>query len=756
MSDLSLINQSDSPERQNIKLRKIVAALMDRVERDTNDSGAAYGLFQTAVALEAKVRGRTSDLHEAMEALGGANGRLASAKAEAETARAALHNALEALQEGFALFSADETLVMCNSRFGFVTADIRGFIKPGISFATYVETISRSASLALDPGSTSADWVAWRMRAHRGARGQFVVRLTADRWIQVSEQRTPDGGYAIIQTDITELVRAERLEREKQLGDQARLVRATLDHIIQGIAIFDAERKLAGWNARLQELMSLPIPLLRRGVSFEALAEHMTRRSQLENGAQGRPLLEWVRISGHRTPLSFELDRTNGTTLDVYCRQTPDGGFVISFTDISVERDALRRLHEVNETLEQRVLSRTEELRAARDEAERANVSKTRFLAAASHDLLQPLNAAKLFLASLGESGMSVEQDRIVGRLRNAFDSVESLLGALLDISKLDGNAAEPRIAEFPLVRLLDPLRDEFGAIAAQKGLELHVAPTTLWVRSDPFYLRRILQNLVSNAVRHTRRGKVLIGARRRGGAVRLEVHDTGPGIPADKLDDIFLEFQRLAVPGDEAEPGMGLGLAIVERACRLLDHPLDVRSALGRGSCFALDVPCAVPGDPGLAAPRLPRGAGLGAGLGVGSGAGLGAGSGESEDLTDLIALVVENEPDVRHAMLSLLETWGASAVDAANGREALRRVEELGVAPDVILADCHLGAGADGLEVIRTLRGRYGDVPAILITADRTEALARRAVAARVQMLTKPVQATRLRAMLAGLKPG
>jgi hypothetical protein len=133
-----------------------------------------------------------------------------------------------------------------------------------------------------------------------------------------------------------------------------------------------------------------------------------------------------------------------------------------------------------------------------------------------------------------------------------------------------------------------------------------------------------------------------------------------------------------------------------------------------------------------------------------------LGAGSSESEDLTDLIALVVENEPDVRHAMLSLLETWGASAVDAANGREALRRVEELGVAPDVILADCHLGAGADGLEVIRTLRGRYGDVPAILITADRTEALARRAVAARVQMLTKPVQATRLRAMLAGLKPG
>jgi signal transduction histidine kinase/CheY-like chemotaxis protein len=578
------------------------------------------------------------------------------------------------------------------------------------------------------------------MRAHRGARGQFVVRLTGDRWIQVSEQRTLDGGYAIIQTDITELVRAERLEREKQLGDQARLVRATLDHIIQGIAIFDAERKLAGWNARLQELMSLPISMLRRGVSFEALAEHLTRRSLIENGAQARPLLEWVRITGHRAPLSFELDRTNGTTLDIYCRQTPDGGFVISFTDISVERDALRRLHEVNETLEQRVLSRTEELRAARDEAEKANASKTRFLAAASHDLLQPLNAAKLFLASLTESRMTPEQERITGRLQSAFDSVETLLGALLDISKLDGNAAEPRIAEFPLSRLLDPLRDEFTAIAAQKGVELHIVPTTLWVRSDPFYLRRILQNLASNAVRYTRRGKVLIGARKRGGQVRLEVFDTGPGIPADKLGDIFIEFQRLEATstGAGAEPGMGLGLAIVERACRLLDHGLEVRSTVGQGSCFAVQTPRAAAGD----AAHAPRSRGWVQGA-------------DAADLSDLIALVIENEPDVRHGMLSLLESWGASAVDAADEDEALRRVIELGVTPDVILADRHLDAGGDGLDVIRTLRGLYGDVPAILITADRSEALARRAVAARVGMLTKPVQAPQLRAMLAGLKP-
>ncbi len=741
MSALTVVNPSDGPERENEKLRRIVEVLMKRVEQETDETGAGYGLFQTAISLEAKVRARTRDLQETMEKLNAANFRLEAAKAEAEGARAALANALEAVEEGFALFSPDERLVMCNSRFGAVTPDVRDRIVAGVGFEDYARAISGSRFLALREGTTPESWLRWRLGAHRSSRGHITVQFTGDRWVQVSEQRTPDGGYAILQTDITELVRAERQERNKLLDDQARLVRATLDHIIQGVCIFDADRRLAGWNARMRELLALPLTLLRRGVSIEAIAEHMIARNEIEDRGEPRRLMDWVTQTGQRRPMAMELSRTNGMILDVYCRQTPDGGFVISFTDVTSERDAIRAMHEINETLESRVAERTEELQAAHDRAERANESKTRFLAAASHDLLQPLNAAKLFIASLSETELSPDQRRIAGRIQSAFDSVESLLGALLDISKLDAGGAQPRITSFPLSRLLTPLREEFGAVAAHKGLSLRVVSSEAWVSSDAAYLRRVIQNLVANAVRYTRSGTVLVGVRRSEDAIRIEVRDTGPGIPKDMLREIFQEFRRLDPQADIGPPGMGLGLAIVERACGLLGHALDVTSEEGAGSCFAVTVPRA----------DTPRDA-----LRDRFGARGRAGEAADADLTDVIALVVDNEPEVRLGMLSLLENWGASAVDAGGLVEALKATEELGVAPDVILADYHLDDAGDGLDVIRTLRAIHGEIPAALITADRSDALARRAGAAQVELMNKPVPPARLRAFLSMAKSG
>lgn len=491
----------------------------------------------------------------------------------------------------------------------------------------------------------------------------------------------------------------------------------------------------------MRELLALPLTLLRRGVSFEAIADHMIARQEIEDRGEPRRLLAWVKQTGPRPPMALELIRTNGMTLDVYCRQTPDGGFVISFTDVTAERDAIRAMHEINETLESRVAERTEELQAAHDRAERANESKTRFLASASHDLLQPLNAAKLFIASLAETELGPEQKRIAGRIQSAFDSVETLLGALLDISKLDAGGVQPRITAFPLSRLLIPLREEFGALAAQKGLSLRVVSSDAWVSSDAAYLRRVIQNLVANAVRYTRTGTVLVGVRRRGESLRIEVRDTGPGIPRDMLGEVFQEFRRLDPQTDMGPPGMGLGLAIVERACNLLGHALDVASEEGRGSCFAVTVPRAdAPGD----ALRDRFGA---------KGRGCDA---ADADLSDVIALVVDNEPEVRLGMLSLLGNWGASAVDAGGLEEALRATEELGVPPDVILADYHLDDAGDGLDVIRALRARHGHVPAALITADRSDALARRAGAAQVELMNKPVPPARLRAFLSLAKSG
>ncbi|HEU0221113.1 MAG TPA: PAS-domain containing protein [Paracoccaceae bacterium] len=730
----TLIDPRDGPEKQNAKLLKIVAALMKRVEQDTNSSGQSYHQFQNAAALEAQVRARTRDLEATLELLNLSNARQLAATREAERARADLANALEAVQEGFALFDPDGNLVMRNSRFCAALPDIRDRLVPGLNFSDYVRIVSESPTLTLPEGMTRAAWAQRRARAHAERHVNFNVQLAGDRWIQVSEQRTPDGGTAMLQTDVTDMIRLERQERDKLLDDQSRLVRATLDHINQGVAIFDASRCLVGWNARLRELAQPPARLLRKGVSFESIAAYFSADRLMADAADPGRLERWVAHGPGRPPLALELRRPGGLILDVFCQEMPDGGFVISLTDVTAEREAIEAMHRVNETLEQRVLERTLELSAARDEAERANASKSRFVAAASHDLLQPLNAAKLFIATLAGTALSPEQQAITGRIQSAFQSVESILGALLDISKLDAGAAVIDRSAFPLDRILVPLAEEFGAIAERKGLGLHIVRSGAWVESDPAYLRRILQNLVSNALRYTARGKVLVGARRAGRGLRIEVHDTGPGIPADKRTEVFKEFRRLdTTPG--APPGMGLGLAIVERACRLLDHDLSLRSIVGQGTCFAVTVPLARGARADRLGPAPPvQAAGI--------------------DLTDMIALVIEDDDAVRLGMISVLENWGVSSFEARNVAEAHAAATDMGIAPDVILADLHIGESDDGLDIIAALRGRLGPIPAVLITADRTDMVRRRAASAPAHLLHKPLQPQMLRSILSWIR--
>jgi signal transduction histidine kinase/CheY-like chemotaxis protein len=723
----TLINPADSAERRAEKLLTIAEALMRRVEQATDDSGAAYAQFQRAALLEDQVRERTQDLGRALDLLNESNARLAEAMREAETARQNLSSAIETVQEGFALFDREDRLVMCNSRFAMHMPDVHARLQPGLGFPDYVSMVSRSPHLALED-QTGADWAQGRMRRHKDQHVIFNVRLGGDHWVQVSEHRTADGGTVILQTDVTDIILAERHERGKLLDDQARMIRATLDHINQGVGIFDAEARLVGWNGRLGSLLSLPMGRLRIGASFEAVFGRLPM--QFEGMTQGA-LMGWV-VAEVRPPLEFAVRRGEELILDVFAQGMPDGGFVLSFTDVTAERAALAALSRANETLEARVMERTLELEDALAHAERANASRSRFVAAASHDLLQPLSAAKLFISSIAGGGMEPGAQVALEKAQNALMSVEGLLDALLDISKLESGKAAVSVGAVSLERLLRTMAEEFAPLAAAKGLRLVVMPCSATVESDPAYLRRILQNLIGNAIRYTTTGRVLVGARRRGGVVRLEVRDTGPGIPEDAQNDIFKEFHRLNARASASE-GMGLGLAIVERACALLGHPLGLTSEVGRGTSFMVQVPLsdAVAGLLVADTPEMRRG----------------------PVAADKIAFLVENDAELRRALGLLLEKWGMTVLEAATGEEALALIEEIGILPDIFIVDHQLGDGMTGIELLAALRAAHGRIPARLITADRGRELQEMAVLAGIEILNKPIDPRALDALVAQL---
>ncbi len=727
----NLINPADSPARQTEKLLTIATVLMRRVEQITDDSGAAYAQFQRAAMLEDLVRDRTRDLERALDLLNASNGALAAANRETEAARQNLADAIETIQEGFALFDAGDVLVMCNSRFGMHMEDLRPHLKPGLSFDDYVERVSQSQFFSLPSGNSAQDWAVQRRRRHLDAHVIFNVAMIWDRWVQVSEHRTGDGGTVILQTDVTDIIRMERQERGKLLDDQARVIRATLDHINQGVAIFDADACLVGWNQRLGAMLAIPVAKMRLGTAFEQIAQSLRAEFDFTDGMTAEGLADWVDGRQGRPAVSFEMRRGQGMSLAVFAQEMPESGFVISFSDVTAERSAIDALSRANETLEARVLARTLELEDALATAERANASRSRFVAAASHDLLQPLSAAKLFIASIDDQAMAPMGRGALDKAQAALMSVEGILDALLNISKLESGKAAVSLGPVRMDRLLGQLRDEFGAIADAKGLGLVVRMCDTTVVSDPAYLRRILQNLIGNAIRYTTTGRVLVGTRQRGGMLRVEIWDTGPGIPEAEQENIFKEFHRLNAPASASE-GMGLGLAIVERACALLGHPLGLESWVGRGTCFALHLPIAVGGGE-VALVDGPPASGMAA--------------------QDRIAFLVENDPALRRAMGLLLEKWGVSVLEAASGEEALALIDELGILPDFFLVDHQLGDGMDGLAFVDILHAHHRAVPVRMVTANRSDGLREAALARGIGVLVKPIDARALLAVVAEL---
>ena len=721
----SLINPLDSVEVQNKKLSKIVFALMNRVEQATDASGAAYAQFQRAAVLEQDVQNRTKELEHALDLLNESNAQLAQANSETEAARSNLANAIEAIQEGFALFDANDRLVLCNSRFGMHMPDIHDHLLPGLLFDNYVRMVSESSFLSLPPNETPAQWAERRLKRHQETHVIFNVRIIWNRWVQVSEHHTPDGGTVILQTDVSDIMRLQRQERERMLDDQAKLIRATLEHLIQGVCIFDNQARIVGWNHRIAELLPISLSSIRVGTPFETILAKLEGKIKFVAEMTPNAIQDWGRQKSGRVPIRFEIEHGPQTILDVFAQEMPDGGFVISFTDITSETKAIRAIKTANETLEQRVLERTLELEDALAVAERANASKSRFVAAASHDLLQPLSAAKLYIASLDNASSDERARDIIGKAGRALNSVENILEALLDISKLDSGRASFNIGAVSLGVILDQLRDEFSPVAAQKKLDLRFVKTNAVVQSDATYLRRILQNLIGNALRYTDAGKVLVGVRQNKSSVRVEVWDTGPGIPDDKQNIIFGEFQRLNASASAAE-GMGLGLAIVERACSLLNHPLRVESKVGVGTGFLVEIPRTVRS---VQHPNQKQ---------------------EYNIQTiepNLVALLIENDVELQGALTITMEQWGIDVLPVLSGSEAIALLHEIDIVPDVILADYQLDLGETGTDAIRQLWSIYGRIPAALITANRTQQVMQACQKSGIELMYKPISSENLR---------
>lgn len=726
---VSLINPSDSLERQNEKLLTIAHALMRKVEQKNDQSGMAYAQFERAALLEVQVQERTKDLARTLDLLQDSNQQLEAANLETETARANLTEAIETISEGFALFDSNERLVLCNSRFCRDLRDIKREKLSGLTFVEYVQLVARSIYLQLPDGMTPDDWARKRTEQHRKDRVVFNVNLTRDRWLQVSEHRTARRGTVILQTDVTNIIRLERQERDRMRDQQAQVLRATLDHLNQGVCIFNRERDLIGWNKQMDQLLDVPSREDALGENFISLLEQLEGQLQFSGDTNAEMLRQWAEQTGRRPAITFEVTRDGTQTLSVFAQDMPDLGFVISFTDVTAEREAATALAQVNEMLERRVDARTKELGVALTEAERANASKTRFVAAASHDLLQPLSAAKLFVSSLSDQIDQPQLISVVDKAETALASVEQIIEALLDISKLDSPSPDLDIRPIRLSAVLTPLRDELTPVANAKGLDLCIVDSGLSVRSDPGYLRRIIQNLVSNAIRYTDAGRVLVGVRRHGDMARIEIWDTGRGIAKEDQESIFQEFKRI----DRSSPnaGLGLGLAIVERACNRLDHRLYLCSELGRGSRFAVDLP--IKRDQ----PALPQPP---------------CGQSESKmlDQDGQIVFMVENDTQFADALTMLIEGWGGLVIHARSGAGALQLLDDIDLKPDALLLDFQLDDEMDGLELFTRITEKYGPIPASLLSAHRSVALNERCEAMGLPRLSKPIDRDELRRFL------
>lgn len=508
----------------------------------------------------------------------------------------------------------------------------------------------------------------------------------------------------------------------------------SLEHLPQGVVIVDAQLRLAAWNSRYRELFRFPPDLLRVGQPIEDLFRYNAQRGLLGPGPVEDAIERRMQHLRSGKPHQRESEKDDGTVLEIRGNPLPEGGFVTSYADITSYRNAARELRSLADALEQRVVERTRALDAAKQEAEIANRHKSRFVAAAVHDLLQPLNAARMFVAALRSHVRTDQGLRIATQVDQSLAAQDAILGSLLDIARLESGNLEVQRRDFLLATLLQAVGSEAAIVAQARGLQLQIVPTHAVVRSDVALLRRVLQNFLANAIRYTNRGRVLLGCRRCGEQLRIEVHDQGPGIPESQQRAIFEEFRRLD-NGGSGDRGAGLGLAIVERIGRLLDHPIGLHSTLARGSVFWITVPL---GDREAVAA---------------SAAGSSPVAQEESPLRGCRIWCVDDDSESCAAVCALLQRWGCEVAFSGGANAALASASQL-PPPQVLLLDQRSDIDHRALWRELCARWRCADSARpslILITADRD--LRDAADAYDWSRLVKPVRAPALRSLIAQL---
>lgn len=461
-------------------------------------------------------------------------------------------------------------------------------------------------------------------------------------------------------------------------------------------------------------------------------------------------LLEKNILRGYETYLLCKDGKSLYVLMNVLHKDDEPGvleGFV---ADISERKKSQDQLESLNQELELRVTKRTYDLqlsnehlqneiirreqvelalRDARDAAQEANNSKDKYLAAASHDLLQPLNAARLLISTLRERELPTAEKHLLERAHMALEGAEDLLADLLDIARLDQSAVTPSLAVCCLGEMFQALASEFEPVAQVAGVKLTFIHSTLCVHTDYHLLVRIIRNLLSNACRYTSSGRILLGVRRRGDQARIEVWDTGVGIALDQQEKIFQEFNQLGRNNASGSKGVGLGLAIVERIATILGTQIELKSTEGRGSCFSVEVPLStVKAERSITEQPSPAGV---------------------HSLEGRCILVIDNEPEILHSMAALLNQWHCDVVVAVDYQGAVAALHQQ--IPDLIIVDLHLDNNVTGLQVVEQLRHDFKvAVPAVLITADYTDQEQELRKKLHIPLLTKPVRPGKLRAVL------